>query len=539
MQFTLKSLLYMSVQKERTMKIIFFRHLFTGISLFLLTLWLALIPMPAFAATTHTSTPDFAAIDAYVLSQMSQLHIPGVALGIVHGNQVVHLRSFGVADPGGKLVTPQTSFAISSVTKSFTAVAIMQLIEQGKVALDAPVQRYLPWFRVATPGVSGKITVRELLNHTAGIPQSAGTVVLAGTGKETMEQAVQTLSMVDLFAPPGTAFQYNNIDYIALGLIVQVASGQSYETYVQQHIFAPLQMHNSFTTQDTTRHDGMATGYRWWFGLPFPFDFGNPPEDLPAGGIITSAEDMTHYLIAQLNGGHYGNASILSPASIAVLHRPVVFTQTRTEPYAMGWYALPVDGETVLTHTGDNPNFHADMALLPQSQWGVVVLRNVNSELADKTQPYLFSIPAGVIELLLGHQPHATGLGLDTIFLIVDAVLFVLSLLSVWSVIRLIRRWHRPLKRTPVSLIREVILPLLWEVALPIGLFVELPKVLGASWAVGLLYLPDIISWLLGMFALLLMTGMARIVRIVWLFMRSRRTEAHPPVPASSVLNLR
>jgi CubicO group peptidase (beta-lactamase class C family) len=92
------------------------------------------------------------------------------------------------------------------------------------------------------------------------------------------QQAVQTLGTVDLFAPPGTAFQYNNLDYIALGLVVQVASGQSYETYVQQHIFAPLQMCNSFTTQDTTRHDGMATGYRWWFGLPFPFDFRNPPE---------------------------------------------------------------------------------------------------------------------------------------------------------------------------------------------------------------------------------------------------------------------
>ena len=509
------------------MKIIFSRHLFTGISLFLLTLWLALIPMSAFAATpaatSHTSTPDFAAIDSYVLSQMRSLHIPGVALGIVHGNQVVHLRGFGIADPSGRLVTPQTSFAISSVTKSFTAVAIMQLVEQGKVTLDVPVQRYLPWFRVATAGASSKITVRELLNHTAGIPQSAGTAVLEGTGKETMQQAVQTLGRVDLFAPPGAAFQYNNIDYIALGLIVQVASGQPYEVYMQQHIFAPLQMRNSFTTQDNTRHSG-TTGYRWWFGLPFPFDFRNPPEDLPAGGIITNAEDMTHYLLAQLNGGRYEDTSALSPTSIAVLHHPVVFPATRTEPYAMGWYALPIDGETVLTHTGDNPNFHADVALLPQSQWGVVVLRNVNSELADKTQPYLFSIPAGIIELLLGHQPHATGLGLDSIFLFVDATILVLSLLALWSTLRLIRRWQRPLKRTPVGLLRGLFLPLLWEVALPVGLLVELPKVLGASWAVGLLYVPDIISWLLGMLVLLLITGIARIVRVIWSVMSSRRT---------------
>ena len=538
-QFTLKSLLYMSIQKECTMKMIFSRHLFTGISLFLLTLWLALIPMSAFAATpaatSRTSTPNFATIDTYVLSQMRSLHIPGVALGIMHGNQVVHLRGFGVADPSGRLVTPQTSFSISSMTKSFTAVAIMQLVEQGKVTLDAPVQRYLPWFRVATPGASSKITVRNLLNQTSGIPHSAGLILFTGMGNETMKQAVQTLSTVNLFAPPGMTFQYSNINYVTLGLIVQVASGQSYETYVQQHIFAPLQMHHSFTctTQDTTMPAGMATGYRWWFGLPFPSDFCDLPEDFGAGGIITSAEDMTHYLLTQLNGGHYGGNSVLSPASIAVLHHPVVLPQSSAEQYAMGWYALPVDGESILTHGGDDPNFHADMALLPQSQWAVVVLRNVSSTDAAFTQPALFSIPAGVIDLLLGHQPHASGLGLDTIFLIVDAMIFVLSLLALWSLIRLVRRWQRPLKRTPVSLLWGLVLPLLWEVALPIGLFIELPKLLGASWAVALLFLPDIGFWLLGMFVLLLITGMARIVRIVWPVMKSRRTNrGTSPVPA-------
>lgn len=190
----------------------------------------------------------------------------------------------------------------------------------------------------------------------------------------------------------------------------------------------------------------------------------------------------------------------------------------------MGWYALPVDGESILWHSGDDPNFHADMALLPQSQWAVVVLRNVNSELSDITQPFLFSIPAGIIDLLLGQQPHPSGLGLDTNFLIVDVLIAVFSLLALWSAFRLVHRWRRPLKRTPAGLLRGLVLPLLWEVALPIGLFIELPKVLGASWAVGLLYLPDIISWMLGMFVLLLLTGMARIVRVVWSVMRSRRT---------------
>lgn len=523
------------------MKIIPFRPLFTGINLFLLTLWLTLIPMSAFAATTTTtaatiSMPDFAAIDAYVLSQMDSLHIPGVALGIVHGNQIVHLRGFGVADPSGRPVTPQTPFAISSMTKSFTAVAMMQLVEQGQVALDAPVQRYLPWFRVATPGASGKITVRELLNHTSGISHATGNLVLAETGNESIQQAVQMLHTVKLFAPPGTTFQYSNFNYVIAGLIVQVVSGQSYEAYVQQHIFAPLHMDNSFTltSQGTTMHNGMATGYRWWFGLPFPFNsHGNPPADIPAGGISTSAEDMTHYLIAQLNSGSYRHTSILSPASIAVLHTPVVFPQSSTSQYAMGWYVLPVDGESILWHSGDDPNFHADMALLPSSKWAVVVLRNVSSTVTDFTQPPLFSIPAGVIDLLLGQQPHPSGLGLNTIFLIVDAILFIFSALALWSTFMLIRRWQRPIKRTPAGLLRGLVLPLLWEVALPIGIFVELPKLAGASWTVALLFWPDFSFWILGMFLLLLTTGLARIIRFVVSFMKTQRIEleVHPPVP--------
>lgn len=514
-------------RKKTSMRVFAPRHLFTSIGLVLLTLWLALLPPPVAAAAPQTTrAPDYAAIDAYVSAQMQSLHIPGLALGIVHGTQVTHLRGFGTADTSGSAVTPQTTFAISSMTKAFTAMAIMQLVEQGKVALDAPVQRYLPWFRVATPGASGEITVRELLNHTAGIPRSAGSTVLTGSSSETMEQTVQTLSTVDLYAPPGTAFQYSNIDYVALGLVVEVTSGQTYEAYVQQHIFAPLQMHNTVTTQDSAAHQGLATGYRWWFGQPVPFAFDNPPKDLPAGGIISSAADMTHFLIAQLNGGTYAGASVLSPASVAVIQHPIQFSGVTTAPYAMGWYVLPMDGESVLAHTGDNPNYHSEMAVLPQSQWAVVVLRNVNNELADTTQPYLYSIPAGVIALLLGQQPHAAGLSWSTTLLIVDAVVLILTLLALWSTFRLIRRWRRPLRNTPAGLLQSLALPLLWEVVLPVGLLIELPQAIGVSWPVGLVYLPDLIVWLLGMFVLLLLTGIARIARAVWMATRSRRTSA-------------
>ena len=130
------------------------------------------IPVPAIDA--QSDSPDFAAIDAYVEGQVEALNLPGLALGIVHGDQIMHLQSFGIADPTGRVVTVRTPFLIASMTKSFTALAIMQLVEAGRLDLDAPAQQYLPWFRVADASASAQITVRYLLNQTSGLSTLTG-----------------------------------------------------------------------------------------------------------------------------------------------------------------------------------------------------------------------------------------------------------------------------------------------------------------------------------------------------------------------------
>ena len=120
------------------------------------------------------TAPEFAAIERFVEEEMAAQRIPGLALGIVKDDRIAYLRGFGEADESGRAVTPKTPFIIGSLSKSFTALAIMQLVEAGKVELDAPVQRYLPWFRVADEKASGAITVRHLLNHTSGLSTKTG-----------------------------------------------------------------------------------------------------------------------------------------------------------------------------------------------------------------------------------------------------------------------------------------------------------------------------------------------------------------------------
>jgi CubicO group peptidase (beta-lactamase class C family) len=251
-----------------------------------------------------TSTPALAAIDSYIRSEMDAQRIPGLALGIVQGGRITHVRGFGEADSSGRAVSAQTPFVIGSLSKSLTALAVMQLVEAGKVDLDAPVQRYIPWFRVADEKATAEITVRHLLNQTSGLSTKTGRSFQGSgdTSDSALERAVRKLSAVQLAEPVGATHQYSTINYSVLGLVVQNVSGQSYERYIQEHVFNALKMGHSFTSEADAEPQGLATGHHYWFGRPTaahePYNRGL----IPAGYLISSAEDMSHYLIAQTTG---------------------------------------------------------------------------------------------------------------------------------------------------------------------------------------------------------------------------------------------
>jgi CubicO group peptidase (beta-lactamase class C family) len=467
--------------------------------------------------TPFSHVTDIAAIDAYVTAQMRSMRIPGLALGIAKGNQVIYLRGYGVADPTGRPVTPQTPFVIGSITKSFTALAVMQLVEQGKVELDAPVQRYIPWFRLADPNTSADVTIRHLLNHTSGIPRFVGRELLVGMGDKTMEQRVRELNSVVL-TQPGAAFQYSNTNYLVLGLVIQMVSGQCYEEYIQQHILDPLEMHHSFLSEADAMQNGMAKGYRWWFGLPLPADLPYLPDALPAGFLLSSSEDMAHYLIAHLNGGQYAKTSILSPASVAELHRPEAVIGSTDACYGMGWVTESINRVAMLTHPGDTASFHADMIMLPESQWGIIVLTNTNNALVGQVEAAgklgTWYIAAGVAGLLVGRRPHTSRLGARTFYLVLDIAITLLFALQVWSLVRLLQRWRQPLPQQPLALARRVVLPLAYEIAVPLRVITGLPKWTDASWSILRLYAPDLAFWSLIMLPFSLTIGVLRAVLI-------------------------
>ena len=158
-------------------------------------------------------------------------------------------------------------------------------------------------------------------------------------------------------------FEYTDANYDVLGLIVQQVSGQTYESRVRERIFTPLGMKHSFTDQTQARHSGLAEGHRSWFGVPRPFDAPYSRAATPSSYLISSAEDVTHFLIGQLNGGTYDAASILSPEGIAAMHQPAVREGDRDIFYGLGWESRTLAGVPVVRHKGTNANFYADMVL--------------------------------------------------------------------------------------------------------------------------------------------------------------------------------
>lgn len=463
---------------------------------------------------------DAAVIDTYAWQQMAAHALPGLAIGIVEGDSVIYLRGFGSAGPDGRVVTPQTPFAIGALTASFTALAVLQLAEAGRIDLDAPVQRYLTWFRVADPQASARISVRQLLQHTSGLPATAGMWAASPGADSSLEQRVRQLASVELVHPPGVAFQRSGANDAVLGLLVETVAGQPYADYIAQRIFAPLGMQHSGVAQQRD----LATGYHNWFGLPVAArPIALTPGDTPDVGIAASAEDMSRYLLAQLNGGRVGEVTIASPAMIVSMQQP---SGVANSNYGMGWTTRTVAGRAMLGQVGAMPLYEAAMIGDPLTRRGVVVLAN-SASFRLGVQPAVWSIAAGVMSLLAGQQlPSVTlaGWSYGQWIRVLLGVLLVIVMLGILKLVGIdVWRWYwRARQRRPPF---RVVLGALVNLAVAEVLF-SLPWLLGVpAWA---LYrrAPDVSIVVAAYALLLLLKGLARLALVVAAELRASQRRA-------------
>ncbi|MCJ7764291.1 MAG: beta-lactamase family protein [Dehalococcoidales bacterium] len=277
------------------------------------------------AEIPSTSSPETATaypeVDDYVIQQMIDEDIPGVAVVIVQGEEITYLKGFGVtslSDPSP--VTPQTIFDLASISKSFTALGVLLLRDEGLIDLDAPVQQYLPDFRLDDPQAAN-ITVRQLLNQTSGLPGNLSAPLIFQQGEDEMKAVVAAANRLRLNRPPGSSFEYADINYCLLGALIERVTGITFEEYIEQKIFIPLGLENTTLYPDKAAKLDRADGHQPMYGRVISRNMTIYRSALPAGWAMSSAEDMGEWLIAHLNYGFTAKGQIIPAADIEEFNR--------------------------------------------------------------------------------------------------------------------------------------------------------------------------------------------------------------------------
>jgi CubicO group peptidase (beta-lactamase class C family) len=399
-------------------------------------------------------------------------------------------------------MTPQTPLLIGSLSKSFTALAVMQLVEAGQLSLDDSIKRYIPWLRFETK-TAECLTIRHLLTHTSGISRYDGRVLLSERTNHTIEQRVRERLPLKLSRPVGSTYQYSNTNYLLASLIVEIAAGIPFATYLQEHILLPLGMHNSATSEAEAKQKGLSEGYRWWYGTPYTFSAPYLDDALGAAFVASSAEDLARWLLLHLNGQVDG-VSILSQDGLAELHRPTVPTGKGTLA-AMGWRVGQLAGEQTLLHGGEVSNFRSDMLLLPAHRLGLVVLANCNNGLA--AQLSLDQIAPDLARFLLGQPPTKKRLTIRAFGLLEVGASLVLVGLAIWL-------WVAMLGSAPFT--AGGVAALILAVTLAALALWRLPKLADMPWRGLRLYVPDMGNLIWWISLLSLMLAGASLLR--WLF---------------------
>jgi D-alanyl-D-alanine carboxypeptidase len=343
----------------------------------------ALALAPALAAQAPVAThPDVLGAErlfsAWLDAQIAYRQLPGVVVGVVHDQQLIWAQGFGFADVAAKRpMTPATKFRMASHSKLFTATSIMQLREQGKVRLDDPVEKHLPWFRMAPVGDDdGVITVEQLLSHSSGLQREAGdhwTTYQFPTASE-----LKTLMATRQAAlPPMTRWKYSNLAYSVAGLVVESASGMRYADYVQQRIFTPLGMTSSSVDVDAP---GMAVGYgrRLPNGTRETLPFVDARGMASATGITSTVEDMAKFVSMQFRRGTTAGPRVLSSGSLREMHRVRSVEETWTSGNGIGFSVSRAGDKTYIGHGGGYPGYTTQTLIQLDGKVGVIVLTNTN-----------------------------------------------------------------------------------------------------------------------------------------------------------------
>ncbi|MFD8256885.1 serine hydrolase domain-containing protein [Streptomyces werraensis] len=423
-------------------------------------------PAVAAAAPSSAAVLDAGSVDRFVEDYLEQTGLPGAVVAVTKGDRVVRTAGYGHT-ASGRDMTDRTRVPVASLSKAMTALAVMRLVGAGQVELDRPVVRHLPEF-VMADGRHRAITVRQLLTQTSGMDDSAYPD-LTRAQPHTLEEAVAAMRGASLAAGPGSRYRYHNPNYFVAARLVEVVSGRPFAEYLSAEVFRPLGMTDTVSVDTTSEMPDGARGYVRAYGTVFARSH---PRWFTAGGhgVVTTADDLARWLIAQNNGGVSAEGRRVATArAVAETHTPPA--EPEGTEYAMGWWHRDEgDGTEVIQHSGQLLTHNSMATLLPDSGVGIAVVTNTGMLAGDDAA----QITSGLVDLAQGVEPEVE----KPFSMTADWVLAALTVVAlglgvrgvlragVWARRRAGRAWWRTVLR---------LLPL----TLPVWVFVQLGSLVG------------------------------------------------------------
>ena len=449
------------------------------------------------ASEFPTSIEEFHSAGSERIASIEGPDMPGFAYAVVEDGVVAEMGGGGVKRLGqDDPVGPDTVFLVGSISKSFTALAVMQLVEAGEIDLEASVDTYLSSLEGTD---AGGIPIARLLNHTSGFSSSQGNVSQTDLSQDddALARRVADLAHIRTEAQPGERFQYSNANYQLLGRIIEKVSAMSYADYVETNIMTPAGMEDSFV-HPGPQSPKLATGHRYWFGFFRPDDTNlTGAGSAPQGGVASSARDMGRYLALMMNN----EDDILTAEGKAIM---MSANDPAAPNYGFGWN---VEEDGRVWHPGSNPGYDAIATMLPSQDKASIVLINALGGIAfGQTVPMRLGLTEQTLGIERIEAPDPLPLRILMISLGIASAAFLWGLFRVWR--------RMPFDRSNAGWKGKVLLflPLLLTLAFSYALLIALPQSLGGGLEAAFLYAPDLTLLLVMASGFALVWGIARTI---------------------------
>jgi len=320
-------------------------------------------------------------IDRYVQSERKHNKIPGIAAGVVYDQDLIWSKGYGYADLKKKTpATPQTIFAIASITKVFTATAMMQLRDAGKLSLDDPIKKHIPRFKLKSRfSDPSPVTFRQAASHTSGMPDETDLGQWETLKFPTIEAILNSLDSAEAVLPPLTDTSYSSLGPIMIGHAIERIAKRSYKEYLSMNLLKPLGMNSTGFEGGPNLRGRTATGYmtdKKGKPVPAPWITGDLDAYAPMGLMWSSVEDLAKFVSLQFRDLPPGGRQVLRGTSLREMRTPILLDKEWKSGYGIGWNVERVGDRVLVGHGGGGLGFTSGVTFLPDLKLGVVVLTN-------------------------------------------------------------------------------------------------------------------------------------------------------------------